>query len=275
MIDNSERDKEVGRDGRNRISQRTSSKQDIIYHPKNKKLFINIDLNNYNLTTGGRIGEYKNNKIYKSRDIRNSMINPGDLRGSPDVLEVIVFIDNAYLLRLRNYFFKKGLRYSIKKFIEEIAQRTHCQVRKIFFYDAPPFQSNIPVDDEKKKKESYDRFVHFLKQDGIIVREGRTQKLKIGDQFVFRQKGVDMLLGIDMVGVIKEFPTIKNVILLSGDSDFVPVIEKLKNQFMQVILWTYFERERDSPFSKSNELLKSVDLYVKLTKEDFEIAKIR
>ncbi len=40
MIDNSERDKEIGIYDK-RINQRTSSKQDITYYLKNKKLLIN------------------------------------------------------------------------------------------------------------------------------------------------------------------------------------------------------------------------------------------
>ena len=52
-------------------------------------------------------------------------------------------------------------------------------------------------------KEDYDRFVSFFKKEGIVVREGRTQRLKAGKDFIYRQKGVDMLLGIDMIGVAK------------------------------------------------------------------------
>ncbi len=215
-------------------------------------------------------------KIYKDDEVKGSMIIPGDLSGSPDdFVSVVVFIDNAYLLRLRNYLFKEGLKYSIKKFVFNLAQKNSCYVEKIFFYDAPPFQSQSPTEDERKKKESYDKFISYLRKEGIDIREGRTQRLKIGDKFVFRQKGVDMLLGIDMVGIEKDFPSIKEVVLLSGDSDFVPVVEKLKKQEITVMLWTYFEKKRASPFSKSNKLVDSVGNYIKITKEDFETARLK
>ncbi len=122
-------------------------------------------------------------------------------------------------------------------------------------------------------KEDYDRFVSSFRKEGIIVREGRTQRLKVKDSFIYSQKGVDMLLGMDMVGVLKEFPKLKFVVLLSGDSDFVPVVKKLEFFGVKVLLWTYFERNRKSPFSRSNYLIKSVFKCIKLTKKDFEDVK--
>ncbi len=110
---------------------------------------------------------------------------------------------------------------------------------------------------------------------GFIVREGRTQRLRVGDSFIYRQKGVDMLLGIDMIGILKEFPKLKTVILLSGDSDFVPVVKKLKSFGIKVVLWTYFEKNRKNPFSRSNYLIDSVDEFIKLNKEDFVGCKIK
>src|SRR3989344_8875551 len=215
-------------------------------------------------------------KIYKGEKHQISMIIPGDPLGSPDdFISVIVFIDNAYLLRLRNYFFKQGLKYSIKNFVLNLAKKEGLSVEKIFFYDSPPFQSQYPSNDERKRKESYDKFTSYLRKDGIEIREGRTQRLKIGEEFIFKQKGVDMLLGIDMVGIEKDFPNIKNIVLLSGDSDFVPVVEKLKKQNISVILLTYFERNRTSSFSKSNKLISSVERCIKINKEDFENARLK
>lgn len=214
--------------------------------------------------------------IYKVDETEKSMIIPGDPKGSPDDFfsDAIIFVDNSYLLRLKNYLFKEGLKYSIKNFIVLFAKKEKLNVKKIFLYDAPPFQSPFPTEDEKKRKLMYDKVASYLRKDGIELREGRTQRLKAGEKFIFKQKGVDMLLGIDMVSVETDFETIKKVVLLSGDSDFVPVVEKLKKQNIKVELWTYFERKRTSPFSKSNELLKSVDRYVKIKSEDFEGAKI-
>jgi len=209
-------------------------------------------------------------KIYKAEKINNNKIFPSDPSGSlDDFSKVVVFIDNAYLLRLKKFFFRNGLRYSVKFFIENVAKKNNLLVEKIFLYDAPPYQSNNPDFKEKSMKKDYDVFVERYKKEGIVVREGRTQRLKIEKFFKYRQKGVDMLLGIDMVSILKDYPFLKQVVLLTGDSDFVPVVEKLISLDVKVLLWTYFDRNRDSPFSKSNHLLKSVFMYVKLTRDDF------
>jgi len=209
-------------------------------------------------------------KIYKEGKTHKSKILPSDPSGSlDDFSKVVVFIDNAYLIRLKKFFFENGLRYSIKSLVKNIAKRDNLRIEKIFLYDAPPYQSNNPNLKEKSMKETYDIFIERYKKEGIIVREGRTQRLKVGDFFKYRQKGVDMLLGIDMVSILKDYSFLKKVVLLIGDSDFVPVVEKLNSLNVKIILWTYFDRDRNSPFSRSNHLLKSVFRYTKLTKEDF------
>jgi len=210
-------------------------------------------------------------KIYKEEECINNKIFPGDSSESPDdFFKVVIFVDNAYFLRLKKYFFKSGIKFSLKNFIENVAGKNKLFIEKIFLYDAPPFQDKQSTSEEKKMKEIYDKFAFRFRKEGIIVREGRTQRLRVGDNFVYKQKGVDMLLGIDMVGVLLEFSGIRNVVLLTGDSDFVPVIEKLNKQKVNTILWTYFDRKRSSPFSRCNELMKSVSKFILLTKEDFE-----
>ena len=209
-------------------------------------------------------------KIYKDKSCLDGKIFPGDPHGLPDdFFSVVVFIDNAYLLRLKKYFFKDGLKFSVRRFVERVAKNNKCFVKDIYLYDAPPFQCGYSSGRENRMKEIYDKFVSRFVKEGIIVREGRTQKLKVGDSFVYRQKGVDMLLGIDMIGVLGDYVGLRQVVLLSGDSDFVPVIDKLSRQGVHTILWTFFDRKRGSPFSRCNDLIKSVCKYVKLMKEDF------
>ena len=104
----------------------------------------------------------------------------------------------------------------------------------------------------------------------ITIREGRCQRLKIDGKYRYKQKGVDTLLTMDLMDLPLEHPKIKEVILIASDSDFVPVIQRLKKFGIKVTLYTYFERDRKSIFSTSNKLLGSVSKYVKLKKEDFE-----
>jgi len=68
----------------------------------------------------------------------------------------------------------------------------------------------------------------------------------------------------------ENYPGVKKVILIASDSDFVPVIERMKQKGFEIIIYTYFDRKRNSRFSTSNHLLKSCSKWIKLKKEDFE-----
>ena len=84
----------------------------------------------------------------------------------------------------------------------------------------------------------------------------------------YKQKGVDTFLTMDLMDMPLENPKIKTVILIASDSDFVPVIRRLKELGIDVILYTYFERDRKSKFSTSNKLLSAVTKYIKLNKQE-------
>ena len=66
------------------------------------------------------------------------------------------------------------------------------------------------------------------------------------------------------------YPGINTIILIASDSDFVPVIERMKQKGFKVILYTYFDRKRKSRFSTSNHLLKTASKWVKLNESYFE-----
>ena len=212
---------------------------DVIITEEEKKMLDESVENekSRNLISLEEIKEVRKGKIYKSEDHKINVIIPGDSLELPDdFFKIIVFIDNAYLIRLKNYFFKRKFKYNLKNFILGLAEKDKVIVEKIFIYDAPPFQTENPTKEENKKKEDYDKFADSFKKQGIALREGRTQRLKIGDKFVYKQKGVDMLLGIDAISAKNDFPKIKGIVLLTGDSDFVPLVEKLKRLKLPVFL---------------------------------------
>ena len=176
----------------------------------------------------------------------------------------------SYKLGEGHYF-----KYDLLKFSKMLAGKQQMIFKHLFFYNAPPFQSPKPSGVEKKKKEEYDSFVQKLnKNKEVTIREGRCQRLKIDGKYVYKQKGVDTLLTMDLMDLPLEHSKIKNVILIASDSDFVPVINRLKKLGIEVILYTYFERDRKSKFSTSNKLLRTVKRYVKLKKEDFQKCKL-
>ncbi|MEK6873476.1 MAG: NYN domain-containing protein [Nanoarchaeota archaeon] len=185
--------------------------------------------------------------------------------------ETLVFVDAGFLSKLSKYFGGgEYLKYDIVNFSKNLAKKQNLVCKHIFYYTAPPFQSDNSTKEELEKYRKYKTFKNkLLKYKIISIREGRCQRLKIDGKFIYNQKGVDSLVIIDLMSISFDYKNIKRVILLANDSDFVPVVEKLKELNIEVILYTYYSKKRESSFSRSNELLNIVTRYVRLTKEDF------
>lgn len=68
----------------------------------------------------------KEEKIYKFGKVGKGVILPGDSSELPDVFfKVAVFIDNAYLIRLKNHFFEKRFKYNLRSLILKIAEKNN------------------------------------------------------------------------------------------------------------------------------------------------------
>jgi uncharacterized LabA/DUF88 family protein len=177
----------------------------------------------------------------------------------------IVFIDGGYLSFISKFFGEgKPLKYKMEVFAENLARNKGLKCKKIYFYTAPPYQDSIPTKEENLRKASYDKFVAKLKEVGIIVREGRCQK--IGN--TYQQKGVDTLLTIDLSRIPKK-EGIYDVIVLTSDTDFVPIINDLSEDGINVILAYFTDKKRKSGLSLSNHLLKACRDKIKIKKEHF------
>ncbi len=190
----------------------------------------------------------------------------------------LVFIDEGFLDKLTK-FFGNGQRLKFDKFefAKNIAGKLNLSCKRVFYYTCPPFQSSNPTKDEINRKRGYDSFIAAIsKNKNITVREGRVQRIIYENGDVrYSQKGVDTLLTIDLSHLKEDFPEIKKIILVSSDTDFCPIIKDIKRRWnIEVILYSYLERRRNSKFSVSNELLNCCSMYFQLKKEDFDAKPI-
>lgn len=193
-------------------------------------------------------------------------------------METLVFIDEGFLDKLsRHLGNKKRIKFDKLKFAFNIAKKQNLFLKHIFYYTAPPFQSAKPTEDEIKRKRGYDSFIKSLsKNKEITTREGRCQKIiNESGETEYNQKDVDTLMTIDLSHIKDDFPEIRKIILVSSDTDFCPIIKDIKKRWkIEVILYSYFDRRRNSKFSVSNELLNCCSKYIPLTKQDFESVKL-
>ncbi|MFA7707677.1 MAG: NYN domain-containing protein [Candidatus Pacearchaeota archaeon] len=179
--------------------------------------------------------------------------------------DCIIFIDGAYLSLVSKFLGKgKHLRFDIKKLSENLAKK-HCfNCKEIFYYNCPPFQETPPTIEQETRKAGYDKFISKLDLSGIKVREGRCQMIN-GN---YSQKGVDVLLSIDLVRKASE---IKNILLIACDTDFVPAIKDVQEKDKANVMLYYF-KDRDSKFSMSDHILDVCNKKFRLKIEDFENA---
>jgi uncharacterized LabA/DUF88 family protein len=99
-----------------------------------------------------------NQKPYKEEKFIKNNMSPGDSKESPD--ESFIFIDAGFLSKLSKYLGNgKYLRYHLINFAERLCLKQKLDCTKIYYYTAPPFQSNMPTKNEELRKKNYDRFI--------------------------------------------------------------------------------------------------------------------
>ena len=184
-----------------------------------------------------------------------------------------MFVDDGFFGLVKKHFQNKSSK--TKKYLQtfrNICKKEGLNLKHLYVYTCPPYQSPRPTKQEDFLMSRYQNMTAMLKNKyWITIREGRCQKI-INEKGVadYCQKGVDALVILDMYDFKEEYPNIKKIILIASDSDFVPVIERMKQKGIQVILYTYFDRNRKSRFSTSNQLLKVASKWVKLNENYFE-----
>lgn len=190
--------------------------------------------------------------------------------------DTLIFVDDGFFGLVKKNFQKeegKGKKY-LQTF-RNICKKEKLNLKHIFIYTCPPYQSPKPTKKEDFLMSRYQNMTKMLRNKGwITLREGRCQKIinEHGEE-EFSQKGIDALIILDMYDIKENYPNIKKIILIASDSDFVPVIERMKQKGIEIILYTYFDRKRHSRFSTSNQLLKVASRWVKLNKSYFEDSK--
>lgn len=179
--------------------------------------------------------------------------------------DTYVFIDGAYLSKISKCLGGgEYISFDINQFAITIAKSQGLWCKGVFYYTAPPFQSSTPTEEEADRKAKHDKFVNQLKRiPNFVIREGRCQKI----QDDYNQKGVDTLLTMDLFDVCKSKKDIKVIIVVICDTDFVPILNKLRETGVQIILFYYSDFVRGSKFSLSNYLHTACDKRILIEKE--------
>ncbi|MBO9903582.1 NYN domain-containing protein [Xanthomonas phaseoli pv. dieffenbachiae] len=151
-----------------------------------------------------------------------------------DMDRCAVFIDGGYVAKLLSNNFD-GARIDYSKFVQHVLQGS--DVLRTYYYDCPPYQSSHPTEEEAQRFAGKEKFFNALSRlPRFQVRQGKLERRGTAPNFVFQQKRVDILLGVDMVELAAT-RQIQKAILIAGDSDFVPAIEAVKRHGVLTVLW--------------------------------------
>ncbi len=151
------------------------------------------------------------------------------------VNRVAILIDGGYLDRVLKDEFQ-GTRIRFDALSKQLAGDS--DILRTYYYYCPRYQENNPTIEESER---YERQQSFFTKLGNLprftVRLGRLAYRVDGnlERPRFEQKMVDMYLGVDMVKLaVKQ--EIQEVILVAGDSDFIPAVQAAKQEGVLVRL---------------------------------------
>ena len=140
-----------------------------------------------------------------------------------------VFIDGGYFDHVLNQSGRPRVDY--EKFADHISKPE--ERFRAYYYHCPPWQGNPPTPEQSQRLANFQAFVNTLNfLPRFAVREGRLQR--IGEEY--KQKGVDILLAVDLLKLAYT-TKIDKAILVTGDSDFVPVVEGIEDAGDTTTLW--------------------------------------
>jgi uncharacterized LabA/DUF88 family protein len=156
--------------------------------------------------------------------------------------KVYVFIDSANIFYTQRTL---GWRISYEKLKQYFKDECGDDLYKIFVYTA--------TDSERPQQ---NKFLDMLNTNGFIVKTKEVKRIRVA-KGVYEWKGdFDVELTIDVMDNIKEFDT---AVLLSGDSDFAPIVERMKENEKRVLVMS-------AKGHISRELIKLSDKYINLKK---------
>ncbi len=132
--------------------------------------------------------------------------------------KVAIFIDAGNMFHGSNYL---KVRIDYRKLIN-LLKRDRWLLRGYFYTGIPTADLNLP----KEYREQWKRqknFLNELQNAGIKVKTMPLKKTPEG----FIEKGIDILLATDMI-VLAYNNAYDTAILVSGDSDYIPVVEMIQ-----------------------------------------------
>lgn len=221
------------------------------------------------------------------------MTKPKIIFGKP----IAILVDGAFFLKRYAACFKGGRGHSPDQVAKNLYTMVMKHVEneelyRIFFYDCPPFSKKVHnpisgqlIDFSKTPTAVFRNELHksLAKMRKVALRLGEVRgisekwlinsdklkllfrkKIEFSDleaadvTYDLIQKGVDMRLGLDIASLAYK-KHVNRVILVTGDSDFVPAAKLARREGLDVILDPMWQRVHDSLYLHIDGLRSTCD----------------
>lgn len=165
---------------------------------------------------------------------------------------VAIFIDAGNFHHSTKNIRARGYKVDLKKITKELARGRKINV----FYYTGVLDPTYNIEKYKEQKQLLTDLKEITNFKVVLC---DMRKTKINNEIKYEIKGDDIYLAHDLL--IGAFDNLYDVaIIVSGDADFIPVINTLRNRFKKKIGNAYFRR------TSSFKLRKSCNFSVNLNK---------
>lgn len=106
--------------------------------------------------------------------------------------------------------------------------------KKIFYAAKLHFHSETKIKSEELIKSQRKLRNTLINQKFEFEMAGHVRGQKIGSKIIFREKGVDVKIAVDLVALAAD-KKIKTAILCSSDSDLQPAVEEVRRRNVEII----------------------------------------
>jgi len=156
--------------------------------------------------------------------------------------KVYVFIDAANI-----FYTQRTLKWRIsyEKLKQYFKEECGDNLGKMFIYTA------YDKDRPQQKK-----FLDMLEINGYILRTKEVKRIRVAKGLYEWKGDFDVELSMDVMDHLEEFET---MVLLSGDSDFAPIVKRAKDRDKKIIIMS-------AKNHISRELIQLNDKYINLKK---------
>jgi len=143
--------------------------------------------------------------------------------------EAIVFIDGSNFYHNSKSIINKSNKIDFKLLAGHICNYFTLNLKQIRYYNAIP-----DISDGKNIYYKHMEFLEGLRKQDVIVRDRKLKRIKKLNIKI--EKGIDVLIASDMIRKTLIEKECKVCILISGDADFIPAMQIIKDAGYEVII---------------------------------------